>query len=234
MEKTTTIIPAEELNRQTRTIAFCGEENNCFVYFTALILSAAKKRVLIIDNSRDNSLFYAVSGGEDPEDLIRQGITYIKNRKYYHTPISIYDYILIWQGMEIREEELQHSNMIILLPSYEPGTLKALKKVSKFEKKIAAVFMVNATNHNKVNDVKISEQLKVPVEKILSAIPYDMRDYESYLSFLYNGYQNVRGISSDYSICIKEVARLILGVDKRDVKAIIRKSSKIKKEKTWS
>jgi len=211
-----------------KVVSFCGVERGSFVYYVAALLSKDGRSVLVVDNSMSNDIFNAVSNNVNMKYVVKQNITYTKNVKFEPSEDSVFDYVLIWQGMNVREEELKKSNEIILLPDYTPYCLNTLGKKITDKELITAVFMRDLVPASKIKEKVAASMIGVPAKKILSTMPYDVKDYENYLAFLYNGRQTFASLTPDYNYCLKCVFRIITGQNKKQTDKLFNKTKKAK------
>lgn len=210
-----------------KVVSFCGIERGSFIYYIAALLSKNGATVLVIDNSATNDIFNAVSNEENLEYVVKQNITYLKNTKFEPSEKSAYDYVLIWQGLNIRQRELDRSEDIILLPDFTPYCLKKLNKITDKDK-VTAVFMRDSVPSSKITVKYVADMLGIKLQKILGTIPYDSKDYQNYIAFLYNGRQTFASLTPDYNYCLKCVYRLITGQNKKDTEKLFNKAKKAK------
>lgn len=215
----------------SKVVSLCGVERGDFVYYVAALLSMSGKAVLVIDNSYSNDIYGSVSDFDatsEKDYIIKQNITYIKNVSYNSDVEEIYDYILIWHGMNVQESELMQSEEIYLMPDYTPMTLLALKDKITDRENLKAVLMRDSVLSNKITEKSVAEYLEIPDQKIIGIMVYDAKDYENYLAFLYNGKQKFTSLTPNYNDCIKYVVKEILGTDKKTVDKLFAKSKKAK------
>jgi hypothetical protein len=218
-----------------KVISFCGIEKSMAVYYTAAILSGYGKAVLVIDNSYSNDIYHAVSGyaayldNEEQRDfIVKQNITYMKNVNFHEDYDSGFDFVLIWHGMNIREEELLQSDEVYVMPDYMPGTLFSIRDRIKDKSCITMVFMLDSIASSKITEQTAAEFMKLPAEKIQGVIGYDESDYAAYISFLYNGRLTLSSMSAGYSEILRVIAQDLLQIDGKAVEKLFKKIKKAK------
>lgn len=212
-----------------KVVSFCGIERGEFVYYMAALLSKEGKAVLVVDNSFSNDIYDAVGDYDQKQDfVVKQNITYVKNANYNRDNDGIYDFALIWHGMNIDEDELMQSDAVFLLPNYTPACLKALNQSIKNKEMITAVFLRDSIESNKITEKSVAEFLEIPLEKIAGYMVFDARDYENYLAFLYNGRQTFQNLTPSYNECLKLVAENLLELNRKEVEKLFRKTKKAK------
>lgn len=217
-----------------KVISFCGEERGAFVYYTAVILAKAGRKVLVMDNSGSNDIYKAVSDySEDAAYVVRQNITYVKNMRFQRSENPFYDCILIWHGMSIDEQELAKSDYVFAMPTYSPISLTSVNDMISDKSRITAIYMRDATDANKVSNEDIAKFFGVEPDIIVCSMEYDQKDYENYISFIYNGRQTFSNLSPNYNAALKYTVAKILedeeGIDRKVIDSMFNKSRKAKK-----
>ena len=216
----------------SKVISFCGFERGDIVYYIAAMLTKNGNSVLIIDNSYNNDLYGAATNFDDlyeKDFVIKQNITYIKNVNYNTDTEEIYDFVIIWQGMNIKEESLMQSEYIYLQSDFSPMSLKTLKGLISDRDNLAGVIARESVESNKITEKTMLSFLGIPESKLITTLVYDAKDYENYLAYLYNGRQRFQSLSPNFNDCIKTVAKGILEMDKKQVDKLFAKTKKAKK-----
>ncbi len=213
-----------------KVISFCGEERGAFVYYIAVILAKAGYATLVIDNSNANDIYKAVSDYDESADyVVKQSITYVENMRFHKNDDSFYDYVLIWHGMNVDEKELAQSDHVFVMPTYSPISFMSLNNMIKDKSLITAVYMRDATEATKVTNEDIARYFDIPVEKIVCVMTYDEKDYENYISFIYNGRQTFANLSPNYNAALKyTIACILEETDKKNINKLFNTSKKTK------
>ena len=216
----------------SKVVSFCGYERGDIVYYIAAMLTKNGNSVLVIDNSYNNDLYGAATNFDDgfeKDYVIKQNITYIKNVNYNTDTEEIYDFIIIWQGMNIKEEMLMQSEYVYLLCDYTPMSLKNLKALITDRENLYGVVIRENIESNKITEKTVLDFLGVPESKLVTTLMYDNKDYANYLAYLYNGRQRFQSLSPNFNDCIKKITGDILELDKKQVDKLFAKAKKAKK-----
>ncbi len=210
----------------SKTISLCGVERGDVAYYLAVILSHSTNlgsTVLVVDNSYSHDIYSAVTDEElDKEYVIKQNITYIKNALINKDYEGIFDYVIVWHGMNIREDILNNSDHIYVMPDYTRNSIKTIKeKISDFSI-VDAIVLRDSVLMNKLSDQKIAEALGVKPELIKYTLIYDNKDYENYLAFLYNGRQTFGNLSPVFNEYMISLAGTILEINAKEANKIFK------------
>lgn len=203
-----------------------GLEKGDFPYFLSKSLDLLNKNVLVIDNSKMKDLYGSLNApginNEDDDETVQQnGVTFVKNIAYSHRAFLLYDYVIVFHGLEVNYDYLDVSDQTYLVCNYEPKYIKALKQKFYDLKKMCTVHILLRDKINdKISDNTVVSSLTngtdISVENV-SVIPFDERDYGIYQSFTYNGVQKIKPLSADYLDVLAEITLKLTGV-KQDIK----------------
>lgn len=216
----------------SKVISFCGFERGDIVYYIAAMLTKNGNSVLVIDNSYNNDVYGAATNFDDEYEkdyVIKQNITYIKNVNYNTDTEEVYDFVIIWQGMNIKEEALMQSEYVYLQSDFSPMSLKALKGLISDRDNLSGVIARESVESNKITEKTLLDFLGIPASKLITTLVYDGKDFENYLAYLYNGRQRFQSLSPNFNDCIKLITKNILGIDKKQVEKLFAKAKKAKK-----
>lgn len=212
-----------------KVISICGVERGDFSYYIAALLAKAGNAILVIDNSFINDVFNSVNeNGEEDNVVLRQNISYMKNVKYDREYDDIYDYVVIWHGMNIQQTILLQSDVLYVLPDYTPSCLTQINKLIEDKSLITAICMRDAVENTKISDVTALKIMDVDSSKLRYVIAYDNKDYENYLAFLYNGRQTFSNLTPNYGTCLKALVAEVLEVDQKQANKLYKQTKKAK------
>ena len=205
--------------KEQKVVSFYGIERGDFIYYLAVVFAKAGKLVLVIDNSLSNDVYGAVSNYETGDGkLIRQNIVYMTNVNYKRKEDSPYEIVFIWHGMRLNCDMAAQSDALILLPNYEPNTLRKMSEhINGMQKKVSAVYMRDAVSNAKVKPRTIAGMFGINPQLMYGDIMYDAKDYENYLAFLYNGSQKFSSLSPGFADFIKDVISMVTGLPDKNV-----------------
>ncbi len=214
-----------------KLISFCGEERGDYVYYVAVILAKAGFATLVIDNSSSNDIYKAVSDyDETAEYIVKQNITYVKNKRFRKDNEAFYDYVLIWHGMRVDKQQLEESDLVFVMPTFSPISFTSLNNMIDNKELITAILMRDAVEATKITKEDIAGYFSVDVKKIAAIMAYDEKDYENYIAFIYNGRQTFTNLSPNYNLALKFTIGLILETaDKKELDKMFNVSKKAKK-----
>lgn len=211
-----------------KVISFSGVERGEFVYYIAAMISKSGKAVMVIDNSFSNDIYGAVSDFTECGTVTKQNIAYVKNACFDKEYVEEFDYVLIWQGMNINMDVILQCDESYLLPNYTPSCMNACKKLFEDKDLITAIFMRDSVMSNKITEKSVAGFLEIPEEKIMGIMTHDSKDYEAYLSFLYNGRHKFKSLTPGYNDCLKTAITLILGEEEKKTSKLFRKTRSAK------
>lgn len=212
-----------------KVISICGVERGDFPYYTAALLAKSGKTVLVIDNSYVNDVFRAITNGTENDDIaLRQNITYMHNIMYNKEYDDVYDFIIVWHGMNIKTSILEQSDSVYVLPDYTPECLISISNRIQDKNIVTAVYMRDAVENTKISDMTAMSLMSVEKSKLRFVVGYDGKDYENYLSFLYNGRQTFANLTPNYSNCLKSLVAGELEIDQKQANKLYKKTRKAK------
>jgi hypothetical protein len=180
--------------------------------------------VLVVDNSYNHDIYSAVTDGEDKPYVIRQNITYVKNMLINKDYDGIFDYVIIWHGLNIKEEILANSDFIYVLPDYTRYVLDTVKNKITDWSIVNQVALRDSVMNNKFSDKKIAGILGIDPEKIKYALVHDTKDYENYLAFLYNGRQTFTNLTPIFNEFMTDITAEITGEDLKKAAGIYKRA----------
>lgn len=216
----------------SQIISFCGMEKGDFVYYLAVILAHAGKNVAVVDNSVTHDIYNAVSmdAGADVPFVVKQNITYIKNKNITENQKNseTYDYYIVWHGLRIKNEILEISDYSYMMPDYTPVQLKYFGDKIKDKINLNGIIMRDTIVNSKVSSVLAYNYLGIDETQVKGIINFDEKDYENYMAFLYNGRQTFSNLSPNFNDCLKLVANEILEMEPKQFKKLFDKSKNTK------
>lgn len=117
-----------EDGKTTQIISVIGLPQCDIAYYLARAFNSIKKTVLVVDNSRYQELFKSIPKPEGERMVQTGNIYYISNIKYSEDFFAQYDFVIIYHGMEIRDELNAVSDYRYIATDYSPITTERLKK----------------------------------------------------------------------------------------------------------
>ncbi len=210
----------------SKTISICGVERGDVAYYLSVILSKSTnmgQTVLTIDNSYSHDIYNAVADDcTDKNFVIKQNITYMKNVLFNKDYEGTFDYVIIWHGMNIKEEILKNSDYVYILPNYTKTIIDGIKdKISDYSL-VNKFAMRDSVLNNKFSLKGIAEKIGVAPERIEYELVFDIKDYETYLAFLYNGRQTFTNLTPVFNEFLVAITAQILEVDVKEATKIFK------------
>lgn len=205
----------------SKVISFSGLERCDFAYYIAKTL-AAKANVLVIDNSYNADLFDAVDCFIENFAVQKGSITFIKNVAFSRELFDQFDYVVIYQGMNIDKKSMYESDFSFILPDYTPYSLKQFSELEEDLLNKSEIIMRDKVS-GKINEKTVLEFLKISKDNLIGFIPYDEKDYSYYISLAYNGRQKIQGLSPNYVDALAYVITKVMDVTTKDAKTILKK-----------
>lgn len=208
-----------------KMITFVGIERCDFVYHVLRVLSLEAPHVVAIDNSYSHDLFKAVLCSDTTDDhqemIVRSNITYLRDIGYSPDFFNSFDYIVVYDGENIRQEDIDNASFIFAMPDFRKESLLAMKGLPENTEYI----LRDAAG--KMNERSAAETMGIEAGQVIGSLPHDAGDYGCYLSLMYNGRQKLKGLSEEY---IEGLAYVCGRVSDKDEKEAIQMIKKARKE----
>ena len=208
-----------------KVIHICGIERGDFPYYIAAILAENDNIVLVIDNSYTHDLFTGVSEDMDKDFVVKQNITYVKNKSFDSSEYEgAFEYVIVYHGMNILPETIKEDDIVYILPDYNPVSLKMIRSKLPAELNLNGIIFRDSVMSNKISDAKGAKMLGLKPEKVTYSLIYDSKDYENYLALIYNGRQKFTNLTPIYNECLIHAISEITGVDEKEATKMFKKA----------
>lgn len=219
-----------------KLISFIGEERADFAYYVAVILKNTGKRVLVLDNSISGDLFTAVARNNPDAMMERthsvQNLVFVRCAAYQAESFSKFDYVICYAGNSYIEDTICKSDLVCFMPDYRPVSLNrgrdllcSLLEQAGMEAAEGKYFIImRDLVSDKITDLAIAELMQTDTERIIGHIADDPGDYAKYITFLYNGRQTIKGLSSDYMGALNYVIGRITNENEKMIRKIMKKA----------
>ena len=210
----------------SKVISLVGAELGDFAYYLAVILSR-KSTVMFIDNSFNGDVFNAVSDFDyERRYIVKQNIVYGRALNYKRKEDSDYDFVIIWHGLNISTTVLTESDSIYVLPDYTPYCISRIKNCMTGAnlRDVTNLFMRNSVESNKISEKTVLALLEIDGKRLHDIIPFDAKDYENYLAFLYNGRQTFAHLSPSFYSCLIKCVMNEYEMDRKGATKLVNKA----------
>lgn len=208
-----TIVEDAPVKEKTRILVFYGLEQGLLPYHVALLLKSAEKGadILLIDNSRTQTLFESVPG-QDGIGTVRD-MYVLSNRAYTEEKVHCYNYVIVFMGENEDETYFSKATDLFVCSDYQPFLIKKMMSApiihgGEENSRLTSIFLDKVSN--KIQEKDILKQLPY-INKGDLCLTADIspEDHAAYLAFLYNGVQKLSVMSSDWKSIILEVCSLV-------------------------
>ena len=161
-----------EDGKSTQIISVMGLPQCDIAYYLARAFNAIKKTVLVVDNSRYHELFKSIPN-PDNEKMVQTGdIYYIENIKYSEEFFAQYDFVIVYHGMDIRDELNAASDYRYLITDYSPITTERLRtELDRQEDTLKYHIIYRNKVSGKIQEKMILQELGIP-EKLVFRQPF--------------------------------------------------------------
>ena len=207
-----------------KMITFVGIERCDFAYHVVRTLALEAPHVVAIDNSYSHELFGAVlcadTVDEKQEMIVRSNITFLRDIGYSPDFFNSFDYIVVYDGENRREEDLVNASFVFAMPDYRKKSLLSMKGLPENTEYI----LRDAAG--KLNERSAAEIMEVDAGQVIGSLPHDAGDYANYLSLLYNGRQKLKGLSEEYIEGLAYVCGRVMDMDEKQAIQMIKKARK--------
>ena len=189
-----------EDGKTTQIISVIGIPQCDIVYYLARALNSIKKTVLVIDNSRYHELFKSIPK-PDGEKMVQTGnIYYIENIKYSEDFFAQYDFVIVYHGMDIRDELSAVSDYRYIQTDYSPITTERLEKeLSRQEDTLKYHVIFRNKVSGKIQEKMILRELGILEKNVKEAYVMSLNEVDEMcqLFLLRNGSIKTRSCSAE-------------------------------------
>lgn len=156
-----------EEGKSTQIISVMGLPQCDVVYYLARALNAIKKTVLVVDKSRNHAMFKSIQKPEG-ELMVQTGnIYYVDNMKLSEKFMSAYDFVIIYHGMDIRDELNAMSDYRYVVTDYSPITTEKLQsEISRQEDTLKYYVIYRNKVSNKIQEKMILQEIGIPEKNV--------------------------------------------------------------------
>lgn len=189
-----------EDGKSTQIISVIGLPQCDIAYYLARAFNAIKKTVLVIDNSRYHELFKSIPN-PDNEKMVQTGdIYYIENIKYSEEFFAQYDFVIVYHGMDIRDELNAVSDYRYLITDYSPITTERLREeLSRQEDTLKYHIIYRNKVSGKIQEKMILQELGIPEKNIKESYVMSLNEVDEMcqLLLLRNGSIRTKSCSAE-------------------------------------
>lgn len=213
----------------SKIVIFAGLERCDILYHIVSILAKSKEnpKIMVVDNSKTHDLYNIIERPDDFEIAMLDSAVVLKS-KYVDDEFN-YDYVFIYQGNNLSKanEHLYIADYVYLQTDYTPVSIQLLKAFLEEaiqndqqleDKQAVLIFRDNVTS--KIKESMILDSMVAGVREPF-VLPYDSKDYEAYISLLYNGSQKLKATPEFISVIVQILVDLTKKSDK-EVKKMLK------------
>lgn len=206
---------------QTQIISYVGLERCDFVYYLQKLLAGLNKNVLLIDNSESHDLIITMAKFTGDEVVQRKRTTFLKDRKI-GGPITMFDYVIIYHGLNPDSEMIAQSDDVICCLTYDKIMLEKIKfavELAEITKPCHIIWRDKTSN--KISEKNEEARLRL-ISKTHHIAPLDLVDMSMYVSLTHNGSQSLKKAKSELITAVQNITCDITGFKSSDIKRIIK------------
>lgn len=194
--------------RKTKIVSVLGMPRCDIPYYIIRLLNAYRKDVLVIDNSKEHSLFRSFRKVEGEEVVSFGHIWIMYDRVMDEEFFKEFDVVIVFHGLRIEQMLLDNSDVMYLLTDYNPFNIEKIKTaLSVIEEKY--LFRVIAVDQvtSKYSDEKIIQELGLVKEQVIrfSTVFHNESDAFCYINFMRSGSQQIKNTSAEMKEILKQV-----------------------------
>lgn len=197
-----------EDGKTTQIISVIGIPQCDIVYYLARALNSIKKTVLVIDNSRYHELFKSIPN-PDYEKMVQTGnIYYIENIKYSEVFFAQYDFVIVYHGMDIRDELNAVSDYRYVQTNYSPIITERLKReLNRQEDTLKYHIIYRNKVSGKIQEKMILHELGIPEKNVKESYVMSLNEVDEMcqLFLLRNGSIRTKSCSAEMKDYINAV-----------------------------
>lgn len=201
---------------ETKIISIVGVDCCEVAYFMGRLLAVSDLPVLVIDNSRENSLFGSL-WKTDSRDIVYRNITFTENIAYVPGVFDSFAYIVVYHGIEATREWWYASHSRIVVTDFDKYHSSALADSLKKLDKVNLSLIFKDRYSTKIKDMDLVKTLGLDTNKILYSFefPVSEEDKARQIEFQYNGVQKLNAMSKGYISVIGNIYMNATGQDKK-------------------
>ncbi len=190
----------EHNGHMTNIISVQGVERPDIPYYMARCINAMGRLALVLDNTRGNALFNAISQGTDTELAEAGNIEFRHNKAWSKEYFMQYDCIIIYHGMTPDRKLVAMSDFRFILASQDPSANVAIKDNILHNENVIYQLVICDKVGGKTTEDVILRELGLSNEEVTEEaweLAYSEEDYACMINLLRNGHQSPRRASSD-------------------------------------
>lgn len=207
----------------TKVISVFGLERADYPYFLSKVFEKKKCRILLIDNSCSHDLFLSQRREDKEADYVEHGTTIFMRNKYVEPEkagaFEKFDIVIIYHGYNIDYDLIEMSDAAILQTDYLPTNLQCIKEnvdmeyINSINKE--SLFVVYRDKAEKVSEQYILKYIGLTGVENEYPIFFDEGNYNAYLSYCYNGTQDIKGLTTEFKAALNAVKTFLFGNEKK-------------------
>lgn len=102
-----------------KIISFAGVKREDVVYYISKLLATFDEPVLVVDNSEQQGVFRSVHHRDEDGEIYVKNIAFIHNIAYSERMVDVFQYTIVYHGMEIDQTWWDHSDERFLFTNYD-------------------------------------------------------------------------------------------------------------------
>lgn len=215
---------SEDVTVQGKVIHYAGKER-CDILF-ALIQTAvaARKNVLVLDNSLIGDLFSVYTKGEEDSDVVEvENLVIARNRMPNEKTMREYDVTFVYSGLSLVKQSIATTaDTYIIAPGNEAEELKRMVLVTNYltgmdDNRDFIVIQRDVTKGKKRTLPTMIKELNINPSHSYT-LAYDAYNYAAYVTLTINGGEGLRGVSDDMCELAAELITVVLQTDAKKIK----------------
>ena len=214
--------------RGTKIVSVLGMPRCDIPYYIIRLLNEYRKEVLVIDNSKEHSLFRSFKKVEGEEVISYGNIWLMYDRAMDEEFFKDFDVVVIFHGLRVDQALLDNSDVMYLLTDYNPFNTEKINKIlSAMEEKYLYRVIALDQISNKYSDDAIVKELGLLKEQVVrySTVFINESDKFCYINFMRSGTQQIKNTSAELKEVLKQVLPDIYpDVEKKELAKVYKKA----------
>ena len=205
----------------TQLISYVGLERCDLVYYLQKLLAGLNKNVLVIDNSESHDLIITIAKFTGDEVIQRKRTIFLKDREIAG-PIDMFDYIIVYHGLNPDSDIIAKSDEIICCLTYDKIMLEKIKfavELAEIEKPCHIIWRDKTSG--KISEKNEEARLKL-IAKTHHITMLDPEDISMYVSLTHNGSQSLKKAKTEIANAVSAIVCDMTGAKPSDIKKIIK------------
>lgn len=213
-----------EVTVNGKVIHYAGKERCDIVFALIQTAVAARKNVLVIDNSLMGDLFSVYSAGDQSNDVIEvENLVIARNRMPSENQMREYDATFVYSGLStIKKAVTTWADTYIIAPGNEAEEIRRMVLITNYINSLNDVqdFIViqrDVTRDKKRTLPTVVKELGVQPSHTY-VLSYDSYSYAAYVALTINGGEGLKGVSEDMCDLATELVSVVLQADEKKIK----------------